>query len=65
MAGPLRDQCAAAIDSLAACPLFETRSIRDRWTALMARPDQVHWSRPLSLVVLGNYLAAARGRGSG
>jgi hypothetical protein len=26
----------------------------------MARPDQVHWSRPLSLVVLGNYLAAAR-----
>ena len=65
MAGPLRDQCVAAIDSLAACPLFETRSIRDRWTALMARPDQVHWSRPLSLVVLGNYLAAARGRGSG
>ena len=29
------DDFAAAIESLAACPLFETRSIRDRWTALM------------------------------
>lgn len=65
MAGPLRDQCAAAIEALAACPLFETRAIGERWASLMARPDQVHWSRPLSLVVLGNYLALARRRGSG
>jgi asparagine synthase (glutamine-hydrolysing) len=60
MAGPLRDQCATAIDALADCPAFDSRTIRDRWAGLMARPDQVHWSRPLSLVVLGNYLAAAR-----
>jgi asparagine synthase (glutamine-hydrolysing) len=60
MAGPLRDQCATAIDALADCPAFDGRTIRDRWAGLMARPDQVHWSRPLSLVVLGNYLAAAR-----
>lgn len=65
MAGPLRDQCAAAIDAVADCPVLDGRAIRDRWVALMARPDQVHWSRPLSLVVLGNYLAASRRRGNG
>lgn len=65
MAGPLREQCAAAIDALADVPIFDGRAIRDRWADLMKQPDQVHWSRPLSLVVLGNYLAAARRRGNG
>jgi len=56
MFGPLRDQCDAAITALAACPLFEANAVRTLWSDCEARRTQIHWSRPLSLVVLGSYL---------
>jgi asparagine synthase (glutamine-hydrolysing) len=59
MFGPLRDQCEAAIGSLAACPLFDAGVVQKMWADYAARRKQIHWSRPLSLVVLGNYLGKA------
>jgi asparagine synthase (glutamine-hydrolysing) len=56
MFGPLRDQCEAAIGSLAACPLFDAGLVRNMWADYDARRNLIHWSRPLSLVVLGSYL---------
>jgi hypothetical protein len=29
------------------------------WDDFQAKPDTIHWSRPLALVVLGAYLEAA------
>jgi asparagine synthase (glutamine-hydrolysing) len=60
MFGPLRDQCEAAIAVLAACPLFDAGTVRAMWADYEARRKQIHWSRPLSLVVLGSYLAKRR-----
>ena len=59
MFGPLRDQCEAAIESLAVCPLFDAGVVRKMWADYDARRKQIHWSRPLSLVVLGSYLGKA------
>jgi asparagine synthase (glutamine-hydrolysing) len=59
MFGPLREQCEAAIESLAACPLFDAGVVRQMWAEYDARRKQIHWSRPLSLVVLGSYLGKA------
>ena len=56
MFGPLRDQCETAIGSLAACPLFDAAVVRKMWADYEARRKRIHWSRPLSLVVLGSYL---------
>ena len=58
--GPLRDQCAAAIATLAACPIFPAGSIARLWEGYVAQRNTTHWSRPLSLVVLGNYLQQSR-----
>lgn len=55
--GPLRDQCNAAIDTLTQCSVFDRDRIRRQWTAYTTQRDTVHWSRPLSLVVLGSYLS--------
>ena len=60
MFGPLRDQCEAAIEALAACPLFDARTVRSMWAGYEAQRTQVHWSRPLTLVVIGSYLARRR-----
>jgi asparagine synthase (glutamine-hydrolysing) len=56
MFGPLRDQCEAAVATLAECPLFSGDVVRKTWADYEARRQQIHWSRPLSLVVLGSYL---------
>jgi len=56
MFGPLRDQCEGAISTLAACPIFPAGSIDKVWEGYAAQRHAMHWSRPLSLVVLGNYL---------
>lgn len=60
MFGPLRDQCEAAIASLAACPLVDAKAVRTLWADYETRRKQIHWSRPLSLVVLGNYVGRRR-----
>jgi asparagine synthase (glutamine-hydrolysing) len=56
MAGSLLDDCEAAIDTLAACPLIDAAGIRQLWAEYRANWTAVHWSRPLTLVVLGSYL---------
>jgi len=56
MFGPLRDQCDAAIESLAACSLFDAGTVRKMWAGYATQGRAIHWSRPLSLVVLGSYL---------
>ena len=62
MFGPLRDQCEAAIATLAACPIFPGGSIDKLWNGYGAQRHAMHWSRPLSLVVLGTYLQQSRVR---
>jgi hypothetical protein len=62
MFGPLRDQCEGAITTLAACPIFPSGSITRLWNCYEAQRHAMHWSRPLSLVVLGNYLQQSHSR---
>jgi asparagine synthase (glutamine-hydrolysing) len=56
MFGPLRDECEAAIDAVAACPLMDGSAVRRTWEFFHAQRKYVYWSRPLSLVALGSYL---------
>lgn len=60
MFGPLRDQCEAAIATLAACPLFDGRTVRKTWAEYESQRQTIHWSRAMSLVVLGSYLGRLR-----
>ena len=56
MLGPNRDSCTAAVDAVAACPMFNTRAVRSVWNDFVAHPTRCHWNRPLALVSLGSYL---------
>ena len=56
MAGPLRDECEAAIDALGECEIFPTGSVQSLWRRYLDGRNGYQWSRPLSLVVLGSYL---------
>ena len=56
MLGTLRDECEAAVDRVAACPLLDGTSVRRLWDEYRASPGTIHWTRPLSLVALGSYL---------
>jgi len=49
----MRDSCEAAIDRLSALPFLESREVRSMWNAFLSDDRTVHWSRPLSFVVLG------------
>ena len=60
MAGSMRDACEAAIDSLAACPASDTAGVRSLWSKYHEPGSGTHWSRPLALVTLGNYLTTRR-----
>ena len=62
MFGPLRDQCTAAIATLSDCPIFPAGSIHRLWNGYAAQRHAMHWSRPLSLVVLGSYLQQTAAR---
>jgi len=56
MAGPLRDECEAAVEELSGCDIFAPGSIQQLWGRYMSDTDAHQWARPLALVVLGNYL---------
>jgi asparagine synthase (glutamine-hydrolysing) len=56
MFGPLRDQCEAAVDTVAGCPLFDARGVRRFWDDCSRQGSAVHWTKPASLVALGSYL---------
>ncbi len=54
--GPLRDQCEAAVDTLAHCTFLDSKAVRSLWAGYQLHRKKTHWSRPLALVALGNYL---------
>jgi asparagine synthase (glutamine-hydrolysing) len=56
MFGPLEAVCEAAIDRLDACHLFDAGSVRAVWNAYRRAGRTLHWTRPLALVALGDYL---------
>ena len=58
--GPLRDQCEAAIASLSDCPAMDGVAVRRAWSLYESNSKRIHWSRPMTLVVLGSYLAQVR-----
>jgi len=60
--GSLRDQCTAAIATLSDCPYFPAGSINRLWEGYAAQRHVMHWSRPMSLVVLGSYLQQTSAR---
>jgi len=62
MVGRLHDECQAAVAELADCPLFSAAAINRLWRSYAENRQATHWSRPLSLVVLGSYLRHARER---
>jgi asparagine synthase (glutamine-hydrolysing) len=57
MRGGVREQCEAAIAAVEQLPFLDGREVRRVWDAFQAKPDAMHWSRPLALVVLGAHLA--------
>jgi hypothetical protein len=59
MFGPLRDECEAAIDAVAECPLIDAAAVRRTWEFFHEQRKYVYWSRPLTLVALGSYLRRA------
>lgn len=61
MSGPLRDQCEAAILGLERCPVLDASGVRRLWRDSMTPDKKIHWSRPLALVVLGQYLGRKAG----
>jgi asparagine synthase (glutamine-hydrolysing) len=50
----MRDSCEAAIDRLSAVPFLESKEVRRIWSTFLSDEHALHWSRPLSLVVLGS-----------
>lgn len=56
MFGSLLEESSAAVESLAACPLVDGDGVRRLWQEYGSNVTAVHWSRPLTLVALGNYL---------
>lgn len=60
MFGPLRAECEAAVDEVAACPLLDGPGVRRLWDECRAGRGTIHWTKPLSLVALGSYLRKVR-----
>jgi asparagine synthase (glutamine-hydrolysing) len=50
----MRDPCEAAIERLERSSVVDGAEVRRVWNEFLAHPRSMHWSRPLSLVVLGN-----------
>jgi asparagine synthase (glutamine-hydrolysing) len=60
MFGSLRDECEAAIDTVAGCSILPERGVRQLWEDCRSGGNTVHWTKPLSLVALGSYLRQNR-----
>ena len=56
MRGPMREPCEAAIKCMASQPFVEAAEVGRTWQLFIDEPQSMHWSRPLSLVVLGSHL---------
>ena len=59
MRGEMRESCEAAIDYLGEWSLLDRKEVHRTWESFQRASIRMHWSRPLSLVVLGNYLKQA------
>ena len=53
MRGPMRDSCESAIKRVESLSFLDANEVRSVWDAFLANRKTMHWSRPLSLVVLG------------
>jgi len=60
MAGPLRDQCEAAVEQTQRCALLDSKGVRSAWEFFRSRPNGQPWAKSLGLVVLGAYLQKLR-----
>jgi len=56
MRNQLRDACEAAIQRLEQVSVLNGREVRSVWDRFLSNPNSMHWSRPLSLVVLGHVI---------
>jgi asparagine synthase (glutamine-hydrolysing) len=56
MRGPMREPCDEAIKCLASQSFINAAEVGRTWRSFLDEPHSMHWSRPLALVVLGNYL---------
>jgi asparagine synthase (glutamine-hydrolysing) len=54
MRGDMRESCEAAIAKLEKVPFLSQREIHQLWDEFLADEKKLHWSRALSLVVLGS-----------
>jgi asparagine synthase (glutamine-hydrolysing) len=56
MRGPMREPCEAAIANLASQPFIDGAEVNRTWQSFVSDERSMHWSRPLTLVVLGHHL---------
>jgi len=64
MRGQMRDSCETAIETVTSTPFLEPDAVRGVWQEFLGNRRSLHFSRPLALVVLGNYVRAISSRGS-
>jgi hypothetical protein len=64
MRGQMRDSCETAIETVTSLPFLEPDAVRGVWQEFLGNRRSLHFSRPLALVVLGNYVRAISSRGS-
>ena len=56
MRGAMREPCEAAIANLASQPFIDGEQVNRTWRSFVAGERSMHWSRPLTLVVLGSHI---------
>ncbi len=60
MRGQLRESCDSAIQQLDCVPCLDQNEVQRIWQSFQQTGSSMHYSRPLALVVLGNYLKVCR-----
>jgi asparagine synthase (glutamine-hydrolysing) len=56
MRNQMRDSCDAAVERLAKQGVVDGVEVRRIWNEFLVNPQAMHWSRPLSLVAIGNQI---------
>lgn len=56
VAGPMRDLCESALRHLKGTGLLNRAGIDAVWSEYIRGTDRVHWTRPVTLCILGHYL---------
>jgi len=63
MHAELRDSCEDAIGNLQRCTCIDLGVARSIWEDFVSSSTNVHWTRPMTLVALGNYLGRVAAAG--